>query len=59
MSKWVLHCTNPNCGYFAEQQTFEPDVICRRCGAFVEVNEKITFRETDKEDKSNNDLCSN
>jgi hypothetical protein len=57
MSKWVLHCTNPECGYFAEQQTFEPDVICRRCGSFVEVNEKITFIE--KDEKDNNDLCSN
>lgn len=57
MSKWVLHCTNPSCGYFAEQQTFSPDVICKRCGGFVEVNEKITFLE--KEEEKKDDLRSN
>jgi hypothetical protein len=55
MSKWLLNCTNPECGYFAEQQSFDHDVICNRCGSLLEVNEKITF----KEQEENNDLRSN
>lgn len=57
ISKWSLRCTNPKCGTYFEQHRLEPDVICSRCGGFVEINEKITFMETDKKD--DNDLRSN
>lgn len=54
VSKWLLHCTNPQCGYAFDKESGEPDVICQRCGGFVEVNEHITFVE-----KEENDLRSN
>ena len=41
--KWLLHCTNPECGHSFDQTSGEPDVICRRCGGFVEVNERISY----------------
>lgn len=48
--KWLLHCTS--CGYASESAGAERDVICKRCGGFVEITEQIII-ETD-EDK--NDL---
>jgi rRNA maturation endonuclease Nob1 len=55
-SKWLLHCTS--CYAAFEQHRFERDVICQRCGGFVEITEHITFIENTK-DKNNDDLCSN
>lgn len=57
ISKWSLHCTNPECGTYFEQHRLEPDVICSRCGSFVEINEKITF--INKKEENNNDFRSN
>lgn len=42
-STWNLRCTSPQCGYFYSRESGEPDVICPRCGGFVEVNEHISF----------------
>jgi rRNA maturation endonuclease Nob1 len=51
ISKWTLHCTNPSCGYCFESAGAERDVICKRCGGFVEITERINFIETeDKEE---------
>jgi rRNA maturation endonuclease Nob1 len=51
ISKWSLHCTNPTCGYAFENSGTERDVICKRCGGFVEITEQINFIETeDKEE---------
>ena len=47
-SKWLLHCTNPDCSYAFESPGAELDVICRRCGGFVAVTEHITFIETEE-----------
>lgn len=57
-SIWSLHCTNPSCGYAFSRESGEPDVICQRCGGFVEVNEHITIIEETKEN-NNNDLRGN
>jgi rRNA maturation endonuclease Nob1 len=56
ISKWLLHCTN--CYSAFEQHRAERDVICQRCGGFVEITEHITFTEI-PEDKKDNDLRSN
>lgn len=42
-STWNLRCTNIKCCHSYSKETGEPDVICPRCGGFVEVNEHITF----------------
>lgn len=44
VSKWILHCTNPACGY-AFENAGERDVICKRCGGFVDITEQITITE--------------
>ena len=50
-SIWTLHCTNPKCGYCFESVGAERDVICKRCGGFVEITERINLVETeDKEE---------
>lgn len=43
--KWTARCTNPSCGIFYEKQTFDPDVICPRCSGFLQVTNKIVFKE--------------
>jgi rRNA maturation endonuclease Nob1 len=55
-SKWLLHCTT--CYSAFEQQRLERDVICQRCGGFVEITEHITFTEI-LEDNKDNDLRGN
>jgi rRNA maturation endonuclease Nob1 len=61
-STWNLRCTNPSCGHHYSRDTGEPDVICSRCGGFVEVNERITVVDVNYiqiEDKPNDDIRSN
>ena len=57
-SIWSLHCTNLNCGYASSSESGEPDVICQRCGGFIEINEHISIIEEHKEN-NNDDLCGN
>lgn len=53
ISKWSLHCTNPDCGYAFSKDSGEPDAICQRCGGFVEVNEQIIYIEEENDLRSN------
>ncbi len=63
VSVWLMHCTNPKCGFSLEKTTGEPDVICQCCGGFVAVTEHIKFVEEDfnftEGIKENDDLRSN
>jgi hypothetical protein len=56
-SVWLMHCTNPKCGFSLEKTTGEPDVICQSCGGFVAVTEHIKFVE--EGNKEHDDLRSN
>lgn len=52
-SKWLLYCTS--CGNASETPGPERDVICKRCGGFVDITEQITIETDEKE----NDLRGN
>lgn len=52
-SIWNLHCTNPNCNHAYSKEGNELDVICQRCGGFVEVNEHIIIEEKKNDLRSN------
>ena len=59
-STWSLRCTNLQCGYSYSRESGEPDVVCQRCGGFVEVNEHITFVDVNYiQIEDNNDIRSN
>lgn len=57
---WNYRCTNIRCGYFYSKDTGEPDVVCGRCGGFVEINEHITFVDVNYiQIEDNDDIRSN
>ena len=47
-SKWLLHCTN--CWAASETAGPERDVICKRCGGFVEITEQIIIETVEEKD---------